>query len=356
MLSDEERSRFDRQIILEEFGEASQIKLKNASVLVVGAGGLGCPALQYLGAAGVGRIGIIDGDKVSLSNLHRQVLFNDSDIGTSKAFAAAQRIQKLNPFITIEIYECNLDPDNAIEVLEGYDLVVDCSDNFGTRYLVNDSCVILGIPFIYAAIHKFEGQLGVFNYNDGPTYRCLFPTFPDENLIPNCNEVGVIGTLPGVMGTYQAMEAIKVITGLGEVLSGKLLIIDLLNSRHTYLKIRTNPAQKNIKALQNYEFYCGTPIDEIEISELDAYLKTHQAELIDVREEHEFQANNIGGRNIPLSVFDDHIQHLNTGKAYVLICASGTRSLQALRTLDKHHFKQIVQVQGGINSLNFAGN
>lgn len=227
--------RYDKQIALPEVGETGQRKLAEAKVLVVGAGGLGCPALQYLAAAGIGTIGIVDGDVVNETNLHRQVLYNNSDVGKPKVEVAAERLKNLNSQIEINTFSEFLTAANALDIVANYDLIVDATDNFAARYRINDVCVKLNKPFVYGAIHRFEGQVSVFNYKGGPTYRCLFPDKPAENQIPNCNETGVLGVLPGIIGTHQATEVLKIIIGIGEVLSGKLMTLNLLtNSTRTF--------------------------------------------------------------------------------------------------------------------------
>jgi adenylyltransferase/sulfurtransferase len=222
--------RYDKQIALPEVGEAGQQKLAEAKVLVVGAGGLGCPALQYLAAAGIGTIGIVDGDVVNETNLHRQVLYTNSDVGKPKVEVAAERLKQLNPELEIQTYSEFLTASNAMDIVANYDLIVDATDNFAARYRINDVCVKLDKPVVYGAIHRFEGQVSVFNYKGGPTYRCLFPDKPAENQIPNCNETGVLGVLPGIIGTQQATEVLKIILGIGEVLSGKLMTLNLLTN------------------------------------------------------------------------------------------------------------------------------
>lgn len=241
MLNEAEETRYNRQLILDQIGMEGQLELKNAKVLVVGAGGLGCPALQYLTAAGVGTIGIIDFDLVDLSNLHRQILFNHEDIAKNKATCAAEKLHILNPEINLISYPIQLEETNAKKIIAGYDIVLDGSDNFTTRYLVNDTCLLLHKPMVYGAIYKFEGQVSVFNYNNGPTYRCLFPE--NDATAPNCSEVGVLGVLPGVIGMYQATEAIKIILGIGQVLSGTLLQMNLLT--HETIQLRIHKKQIN---------------------------------------------------------------------------------------------------------------
>ncbi len=255
MLSEEEKIRYSRQIQLSELKSEGQQKLKDARVLVVGAGGLGCPVIQYLAAAGVGTFGIVDFDLVEATNLHRQVLYSNSDIGYSKAEIAGKRILEQNPFVNVEIFNSKLDNSNAFEIISNYQIVVDCSDNFETRYAINDACVYLNKPYVYAGIHKFEGQLSVFNFDkESPTYRCVFPEKSVDELIINCSITGVIGTLPGIMGTMQANEVIKVITGIGEVCSGKMVLFNALNNSFSEVSIKRNEdairiANVNIKTL-----------------------------------------------------------------------------------------------------------
>jgi adenylyltransferase/sulfurtransferase len=240
-LTEAEENRYNRHLILDQIGREGQLKLKNAKILVVGAGGLGCPALQYLTAAGVGTLGIVDFDEVDLSNLHRQILFNHQDVGRNKASCAAEKLHLLNPEIELIPYPVKLEASNAKEIIANYDIVLDGSDNFATRYLVNDCCTALNKPMVYGAIYKFEGQVSVFNYNNGPTYRCLFPE--NDATAPNCSEVGVLGVLPGVIGLYQATEAIKIILDIGQVLSGRLLQMNLLTHETTQLSIQKRKQQ-----------------------------------------------------------------------------------------------------------------
>ncbi|MCB9186732.1 MAG: HesA/MoeB/ThiF family protein [Flavobacteriales bacterium] len=235
--------RYDKQIALPEVGETGQQKLAEAKILVVGAGGLGCPALQYLAAAGVGNIGIVDGDVVNETNLHRQVLYTNSDVGKPKVEVAAERLKQLNPEVEIHTFSEFLTAGNAMDIVSNYDLIVDATDNFAARYRINDVCLKLDKPFVYGAIHRFEGQVSVFNYKGGPTYRCLFPDKPAENQIPNCNETGVLGVLPGIIGTYQATEVLKIILGIGEVLSGKLMTLNLLTNSTRTFEVSRNDEQ-----------------------------------------------------------------------------------------------------------------
>ncbi|NND79826.1 MAG: HesA/MoeB/ThiF family protein, partial [Maribacter sp.] len=242
--------RYKRQTILKDFGPECQLKLAQSKVLVVGAGGLGIPVLTYLNAMGVGTLGIVDIDEVSISNLHRQVLYNENDIGQSKVTVAIKKLQKQNSDTNLIALKTFLIRDNALDIIKDYDLVVDASDNFPTRYLINDACVILKKPFVYGALHSFEGQVSVFNYLGGPTYRCLFPNMPSANELPDCNEHGVLGITPGIVGNLQALETVKVLTGIGEVLSGKLLLFNGLNQSFQKIKFSPIPANLNITMLQ----------------------------------------------------------------------------------------------------------
>ncbi|MEH0154921.1 molybdopterin-synthase adenylyltransferase MoeB [Limibacter armeniacum] len=337
MLTEEEKRRYDRHLILPEIGMEGQERLKNANVLVVGAGGLGCPVLQYLTAAGVGRIGIADGDQVDFSNLQRQVLFTPADIGHPKAKIAAEKLKAQNPLVEFDQYIFHLTSQNILSVIEEYDLVIDCTDNFPTRYLVNDACVITNKPLVFGAIYKFEGQVSVFNYQGGPTYRCLFPEPPQKGEVPSCSEIGVVGVLPGIIGCLQASEAIKVITGIGEVASGKLIVLDTLTLQWNTFKFKKVEKNTQIKEFSDYEQFCEKPKfkknhDEITYSELQQWqLSGKDLQLVDVRETYEHQNGNIGGINIPLTLIPLRHNELNTSKPIVLYCQRGGRSMQALK-------------------------
>lgn len=356
MFSASEQNYYSRQFSLPELGLAGQQKLKQARVLVIGAGGLGCPVLTYLTAAGVGTLGIIDFDRVEVSNLHRQVLYTLADVGRPKAEVAAERLQAQNPHVAIQVYTHGLDKDNALRIIAHYDFVVDGSDNFPTRYLVNDACVILKKPLVFGSIYKFEGQVSVFNYEGGPTYRCLYPTQPTEGEVPNCAEIGVLGILPGVVGSLQAMEAIKLITGLGEVLSGSLLVYDALRASFTSYRFAAREEALAINSLQDdYGTTCALPTDdlaEIEFDELQDLLQdTAPPFLIDVREPAEFDRFNIGGVNWPLKTLPQHLHELLSYPDVVLCCQSGVRSRKAYELLSKalpnHRFKHL---KGGVSS------
>ncbi len=350
MLSPEERQRYDRHLILPEFGEEAQLKLKNAKVLVIGAGGLGCPALLYLTAAGVGTIGIIDGDIVDESNLQRQVLFASRDIGKKKAEIAAQKLSKQNQFVHFKVYSELLTNQNALALFEQYDVIVDGTDNFATRYLCNDAAVICNKPLVHGSIFKFEGQVSVFNYQNGPTYRCLFPEPPSAGTVPSCSEIGVIGVLPGIVGNYQALETIKVITGVGSALSGKLLCINTLNNSQQILEFDRDETLATVsRLLDSYEVFCGfNPlIKEITFDEAQLLLEGKNHQLIDVRETQEFNNHNIGGKNLPLSsLHPDQITELSTP---IFICQKGVRSLRAAQLFSETTNKNAFSIVGGID-------
>lgn len=335
MLSKQEKKQYSRHLILDKIGEEGQLKLKKAKVLVIGAGGLGCPVLQYLTAAGVGTIGIIDDDVVDQSNLQRQILYTIDDIGISKAKSAANRLSKLNPFVKFNVYQEKLTSENAIALFEQYDIIVDGSDNFSTRYLTNDASVITKTPLVYGAIFKFEGQVSIFNYNESGSYRCLYPTPPKPEESPNCSDVGVIGVLPGIIGSLQANETIKMICGIGEILTNKVLIYDTLTMRQLLLKFE-NTNYINLKELEkDYDFFCGIKAieNEITLEELENNLKVYN--LLDVREDYEREDYNIGGQHIPLDELEDRFDEVDTSKSIVVYCASGIRSKRAIEFLEE---------------------
>ncbi|MHB8261917.1 MAG: molybdopterin-synthase adenylyltransferase MoeB [Bacteroidia bacterium] len=347
----EEKRRYARHIILPEIGLGGQLKLKRTKVLVVGAGGLGCPVLQYLTAAGVGTIGIIDFDIVDESNLQRQVLYATQDVGKHKAKVAKEKLKEQNPYINLIAHVAYLTSQNALELISQYDIVVDGSDNFVTRYLVNDACVILNKVLVFGSIFKFEGQVSVFNYKDGPTYRCLYPEPPAEGDVPNCAEIGVLGVLPGMVGTLQANEVIKIITNNGEVLSGKLLTLDALTMQFNTFAITVNAKNKKIEKLTDYDFFCGT-IKEISAEELKQKIKSKKDfQLIDVREPNEYRQKNIGGILIPLNELEKNLDKISKAKEIVVFCASGARSKKATTILNKNGFNNVFNLKNGL--LNF---
>lgn len=357
--SQEELSRYARHLSLKGFGPAAQEKLKRGRVLVIGAGGLGCPALLYLAAAGVGRIEIMDADRVDLTNLQRQVLYRTQDAGKPKAAIAASRLKELNPLIEAVPIAERFCRSNALERVAGADVVVDGSDNFATRYLVNDACVMAGRPFVYGAVQGFEGQVSVFNWNGGPTYRCLFPEPPEPGSVPNCSEAGVLGVLPGLVGTLQAAEALKLLTGIGEPLSGRLLLWNVLEAEPRVLSLPADPSRRKISALplENYGVTCNvSPMenetDEIDAGELKGLLGSVQ--LIDVREDWERAAGAIlPSEHIPLGLLvagqaGEAVKALDPSRPTIAYCAHGRRSLKAMEVLRaRHGFVQVRSLRGG---------
>jgi adenylyltransferase/sulfurtransferase len=329
MLEKEELKRYNRQIILPELGMDGQQKLKQASVLIVGAGGLGCPVLQYLVAAGIGEIGIVDDDVVDISNLHRQILYTVNDIGSNKADVAKEKLQLLNPHVQITSHPERLTESNSHHILAGYDLVIDGSDNFPTRYLVNYTCVALNKPLVFGSIFKFEGQVSVFNYQTGPNYRDLFPEAPDPGEMPNCTDIGVIGVLPGIVGTFMANEAIKIICGIGDVLSGKLLTINALDASISLFKFTSVTDKPRSKIIPVHAEHL---IHEIDFTELEQWHSAmpEQIILVDVREFYEFEDFNIGGINIPLYELTGRITEIPEDKKVIFCCSTGVRSKQAM--------------------------
>ncbi len=365
----EELERYSRHLIIPEFNIEGQRKLKQARVLVIGTGGLGAPLLQYLGAAGIGTIGIVDFDVVEDSNLQRQVLFTQKDIGRPKVEAAKERIAAQNPHITINTYNTLFNSKNAIEIAENYDLIADGTDNFPTRYLVNDVSVLLRIPNVFASIFRFEGQLTVFNYGGkngtaGPNYRDLFPSPPPPGLVPSCAEGGVIGVLPGILGSLQANEVIKVITGIGDTLSGKLFLFDALSFETRILKIekdKDNPLtgeNPTLTELIDYEQFCGLTIQkdekrenvkEISVQTLDRWLKEEDIQLIDVREPFEYEIVNINGQLIPQNQVLEQVDKISTEHKVVIHCRSGKRSADVIELLqDNYNFQNLFNLEGGI--------
>ncbi|MFS4415765.1 molybdopterin-synthase adenylyltransferase MoeB [Maribacter sp. 2307ULW6-5] len=344
--------RYHRQLILKGFGPEGQQKLARARVLVVGAGGLGVPVLTYLNAMGVGTLGIVDADVVQASNLHRQVLYEADQVGQSKVRAAKARLGAQNPHTQIEAHPVQFTVHNAMELLAGYDLVVDATDNFPTRYLINDACVLRRIPFVYGALHAFQGQVSVFNYKGGPTYRCLFPEMPGPDTVPDCNTHGVLGILPGIIGNLQALEAIKVITGLGQVLSGILLLYDALAQQTRQMRFSKNPENVRIAELRpSYTFSCAAPVPSVTAKMLGELLKEGQPFVLDVRTEAEFRVGHIAGaKNIPLPRLKDGMHQLEGAREVYVICQSGARSLRAVQQLSEAMPSTVFfQVEGGMN-------
>jgi adenylyltransferase/sulfurtransferase len=369
-LSNEEIKRYSRHLIMPEVGVDGQRRLKAGSVLCIGAGGLGSPAAMYLAAAGVGRIGVVDFDVVDYSNLQRQIIHGTSSVGRSKLASARDRLADINPHIQIDTYEAALSSENAFELFEPYDVILDGTDNFPTRYLTNDACVLLGKPNAYGSIFRFEGQASVFAAKDGPCYRCLYPEPPPPGLVPSCAEGGVLGVLPGVIGVIQATEAIKLIAGIGEPLIGRFLIYDALRMKFRELKLRKDPdcpvcgTHPTITELIDYEQFCGLrPADEpetgstavnnaTEISAVELKQRLDRGDklrIVDVREPNEFQINRIAGAElIPLGEIPRRHAELDPDEELVVMCKMGGRSGRAADYLRSVGFKHVLNLKGGI--------
>ena len=346
--------RYQKQTNLNGFGIEGQQKLNHAKVLVVGAGGLGVPVLTYLNAMGVGTLGIVDADVVSLSNLHRQVLYTEDMVGTTKVLAAKNQLLRQNSNTQIETYQTYLTVDNALDIIKEYDVIVDATDNFPTRYLINDACVIENKPFVYGALHAFEGQVSVFNYQGGPTYRCLFPTMPAADAVPNCNENGVLGILPGIIGNLQALEVVKIIAEIGEVLSGVLLLFDTLTQRTQRMKFKLQPGNNEIKTLEtSYEFDCELPLKSVKAEEFITILMEQAVELIDVRTVKEFQREHLQeAKHIPLGELTNRVAEVDLETTVYVICQSGVRSKKAIIKMQElFPGKDFVNVSGGMNQM-----
>ena len=348
-LSAAEKEQYDRHLILNEIGAEGQLKLKNAKVLVIGAGGLGCPVLQYLSAAGVGTIGIIDDDNVDQSNLQRQILYTHLDIGENKAITAAKRLKPLNPFVEFEVYRTRLTTKNVLDLFKNYDLIVDGTDNFSSRYLINDAAVLTNKPVIFGSIFKFEGQLSVFNYKNGPTYRCLFPSPPKANEVPNCSEIGVLGVLPGIIGSLQANEVLKIILGLGEVLTGKLLTFDALSMNQRCFTFKKNPSILITKLEEEYETICGIIPVTKEISFKTFKNQAFEFNVLDVRTPKERNEFHIESLHIPLDELSERQNEIPQDKKLLVYCKSGVRSAHAIAILKENSFKnELVNLKGGL--------
>lgn len=346
--------RYSRQIQLKEFGTKAQAKLTAAKVLVVGAGGLGVPVLTYLNAMGIGELGIVEADGVSLSNLHRQVLYSADEVGQSKLEVAIKKLKKQNPDTHIVSHNTFLSPDNALGIIGTYDVIVDATDNFPTRYLINDACVILNKPFIYGALHGFEGQVSVFNHNSGPTYRCLFPKMPSAHEVPNCNAHGVLGVIPGIVGNLQALEAVKVLTGIGEVLSGKLLLFNGLEQTFQKINFSANPENLSITSLQEtYDLECSANDDTIASEDFEKLLSNDNIQIIDVRTVGEFGEFHLKNSiNLPLEGIEDWKHTIKYDQPVYVLCHSGSRSLEAQSILVAYkNESDIINVNGGIEQL-----
>jgi len=363
-LSHEEVKRYSRHLIMPEVGMEGQKKLKQGSVLCVGAGGLGSPLAFYLAAAGVGRMGIVDFDVVDFSNLQRQILHTTKDVGRPKLESAREKLEALNPNVRVETHETRLTSDNALELFESYDIIADGTDNFPTRYLVNDACVLTGKPNVYGSIFRFEGQASVFATSDGPCYRCLYPEPPPPGLVPSCAEGGVLGILPGLVGLIQATEVIKLILGKGESLAGRLLLFDALGMKFRELKLRKNPKcpvcgeNPSIRELIDYEEFCGigqevqepTGIEEVTAKELKEELdQGKDIFILDVRNPVEYEICRIVGSHlIPLDELLNRLHELDSARDIVAHCRSGARSAQAIEILREAGFRKLRNLKGGV--------
>jgi sulfur-carrier protein adenylyltransferase/sulfurtransferase len=364
-LSKEEILRYSRHLIMPEVAMEGQLKLKKAKVLCIGAGGLGSPLALYLAAAGVGRLGIVDFDVVDFTNLQRQIIHDTNDVGRPKLESARDTIRDINPNVEVVAHDTRLSSENALEIFRDYDIVADGTDNFPTRYLVNDACVLLGKPNVYGSIFRFEGQASVFYAKEGPCYRCLYPEPPPPGLVPSCAEGGVLGVLPGIMGSIQALEVIKLIIGKGQPLIGRLLLFDALHLKFRELKLRKNPEcpacgeHPTIKELIDYEQFCGirgeehieeTNVPEVSAGEVKKMIDEKKPfVLIDVREPHEYEICRIpGSKLIPLGEVPKRMHELNSADVIVVHCRSGQRSARAVEFLMKAGFRKIHNLQGGV--------
>lgn len=351
MLDKDELQRYNRHIRLSEIGEKGQLRLKKAKVLVVGAGGLGCPVLQYLVAAGVGCIGVVDADVVDVSNLQRQFLYGTGDVGKLKVESALAHLTAKNPHVKLEAYPCRIVKENALELVASYDIIVDCTDNFPTRYLLNDACVLQDKPLVYGAIYKFDGQVSVFNWQGGPSYRCIFPEPPSAEESPNCAEVGVLGVLPGLIGTLQANEVLKMILGLGEVLSGRLLTYDALSHQQHIVAFEKSAIE--IATLGDYEEICAIPSEGV-ISATNLHKRLaagDSLQLIDVRETFEWNICHIeGAALIPMNAIPERLNEIASDREVVVYCHHGMRSQRVIDYLSKQGDFNLLNLEGGIHA------
>lgn len=368
-LSREEVLRYSRHLLIPEIGLEGQKKLKGSSVLVIGTGGLGSPVAMYLAAAGVGRIGLVDYDVVDISNLQRQIIHGTSQLKKLKVESARERLLDINPSIQVDVYNESFTSANALHIAEGYDLIIDGTDNFPTRYLVNDVCVKLGIPNVYGSIFRFDGQVSVFDARQGPCYRCLFPEPPPPGLVPSCAEGGVLGVLPGIIGSLQASEGLKLLLGIGEPLRGKLLLFSALDMRFDFVKLRKNPhcavcslPPEKIELI-DYEAFCGVPTHDHDEANMDKRFEIEPAELselfqngkkpklIDVREPHELNISRIeSAQLIPLGQLAARLSELDTADELVVFCRTGSRSARAVELMVSAGFRKAKNLKGGINA------
>ena len=363
-LTNDEILRYSRHLIMPEVGMEGQQKLKSARVLCIGAGGLGSPLALYLAAAGVGTLGIVDFDVVDYTNLQRQIIHTTADVGRKKLDSAAEKLKAINPFLNLRTFETRLSSDNALDLFRAFDIIADGTDNFPTRYLVNDACVLTGKPNVYGSIFRFEGQASVFATEQGPCYRCLYPEPPPPGLVPSCAEGGVLGILPGLVGVIQATEVIKLILGKGEPLIGRLLLIDALGMKFRELKLRKNPdcpacgKHPTVTKLIDYNEFCGirgeekpveTKLPEMQVEELKRRLDAgDDLFVLDVREPHEYQICNLNGYLIPLGDLPKRVHELDSGREIVAHCRSGVRSGKAVDFLRQAGFKKVHNLAGGI--------
>jgi sulfur-carrier protein adenylyltransferase/sulfurtransferase len=363
-LNNDEILRYSRHLIMPEVGMAGQLKLKTAKVLCIGAGGLGSPLALYLGAAGIGTLGVVDFDVVDYTNLQRQIIHTTADVGRKKLDSAAEKLKAINPFLNIRKFDTRLSSANALDIFREFDIIADGTDNFPTRYLVNDACVLTGKPNVYGSIFRFEGQASVFATEQGPCYRCLYPEPPPPGLVPSCAEGGVLGILPGLVGVIQATEAIKLILGQGDPLIGRLLLVDALGMKFRELKLRKNPdcpvcgTHPTIKELIDYNEFCGirgeeTPVEatssDMEVEELKRRLDAgDDLFVLDVREPHEYQICNINGYLIPLGELPKRVGELDPKREIVAHCRSGVRSAKAADFLRQSGFSRVHNLTGGI--------
>jgi adenylyltransferase/sulfurtransferase len=365
VLSNDEILRYSRHLIMPEVGMEGQQKLKAARVLCIGAGGLGSPLALYLTAAGVGTLGIVDFDVVDYTNLQRQIIHTTSDVGRPKLESAAEKLKSINPFINLKTFETRLTSANALEIFREFDIVADGTDNFPTRYLVNDACVLTGKPNVYGSIFRFEGQASVFATKEGPCYRCLYPEPPPPGLVPSCAEGGVLGILPGLVGVIQATETIKMILGQGDPLIGRLLLVDALGMKFRELKLRRNPdcpacgKKPTVTRLIDYNEFCGirgeeapAPTSEVPAVTVEELKKKLDAKedifVLDVREPHEYQICNINGYLIPVGDLPKRVHELDSSREIVAHCRSGVRSAKAVNFLRSAGFKKVYNLTGGI--------
>jgi adenylyltransferase/sulfurtransferase len=363
-LSKDEIQRYSRHLIMPEVGMEGQQKLKAAKVLCVGTGGLGSPLTLYLAAAGVGTLGIVDFDVVDSSNLQRQVIHSTADVGRKKIDSAAEKLKNLNPYLNIRKFETKLTSENALEIFKDFDIIADGTDNFPTRYLVNDACVLTGKPNAYGSVFRFEGQASVFATKDGPCYRCLYPEPPPPGVVPSCAEGGVLGILPGLVGVIQATEVIKLILGNGEPLIGRLLLVDSLAMKFRELKLRKNPdcpvcgTHPTVTQLIDYNEFCGIRGEEAPVAETTSDMQVEELKrrldagddifVLDVREPHEYQICNINGHLIPLGDLPKRVGELDSSKEIIAHCRSGVRSAKAVDFLRQAGFKKVRNLAGGI--------